>query len=125
MSNCIDIVQGGEVAFMYDEIDIPAFRRLLASAKQCDYAGTPSPKELAADVAYWYLSTAWVTDYKVVINFGWGRSSHTTRSFRATLIHLSKLIKKKKFHTFYVTDEGDGHEQVYKWSVDFKSLLGL
>lgn len=124
MSNCIDIVRGGEVTFFFDEIDIPAFKSLVASSRDVGF-GNMTPEEVKIYYAWWFLDHAEVTDASVTIRFGHGRSGHTNRDFKGTIKVLSGFMKKKKFHTFFITDEFDGHKQVFKWSLDFKSLVGL
>lgn len=56
----------------------------------------------------------------VIIEFGRGRSGHTNRDFDSTLLMLAGFMKKEKYHTFFITEEGDGHRTVYRESIEFK-----
>ena len=124
MSNCIDFVKGSDkVVFLADEIDVPALKALVDSVK-----GLPKAPELdeatghQGYIAWWFLSRAFIDHRGVVIRFGAsGRSSHTNRDFSATVIMLSRFMKKDKYHTFFITDEGDGFRKVYREIVNFRS----
>lgn len=128
MSNCIDFVGGSEkVVFLKDEIDVVALKTLIESVKGLPKAPECDSKDnYAGYIAWWFLSRAVVDDRGAVIRFGCsGRSSHTNRDFDATLILLGRFMKKPKYHTFYVRDEGDGFRRIFREDVEFNTVVKL
>ena len=122
MSNCIQLVDNESVVFTPDEIDVDAFKALVASSKKHDYKQPFTPEIGKANCAWWFLETNHhVIDGKgVMIEFGCGRSSHTWRDFRGLLSTLAPLMKKAKYHTFWASDEFDGFKDVFKIKLNFK-----
>jgi len=110
VSNCITFERNGSVTFTSDDIDIPALSLQIALCKE-------------DDTTWWYLATN--TDIsadlsQATVHFGRGRSSHTWRDFHATVNHvLNPLMKRRKAHTFVLSDESDGHGSRYKYTVTF------
>lgn len=128
MSNCIDIVNGSDrVVFLRDEIDAVALKALVDSAtKEDGEHGDKDEAALARHTAWWYLKRNSVIDHRgAVVYLGRGESSHTDRSFKATLLLLCKFMKKAKYHTFFITDEGDRHSKVYREVVEFNAVLKI
>ncbi len=120
MSNCIEI-RNGVVPFHKSILNIPALQNLLASVKDLKTA----PKDNQGYFAWWFLSQNTVIqgDY-AFIHFGAGRSSHTNRDFKGTLILLKEFMLRQKTWVFKYTDEFDGHQKVLKWKVDFMNPEG-
>lgn len=131
MSNCIHFVGGDVVSLSHLEIDIDRFEAFLKSAKEVDYKKVNhTEEELNSNVAWWFLqqNTRIVRSGKigaVEIRFGLGRSIHTNRDFKSTLKVLSTFMKKSVKHTFFITDEFDGHNEQFRIPVDLRTGKGL
>jgi len=127
MSNCIEFVKGSDkVVFLKDEIDVVALKALVDSAAPKDKDGGKTPEERDRYFAWWFLQQNSIIDSRgAVIWFGRGNSTHTNRDFDGTLMLLAKFMKKAKYHTFFITDEGDGHRRVYREDTEFNSSIKI
>ena len=125
MSNCIQLVDNESVVFTPDEIDVDAFKALVARSKQYDYKEPFTPEIGKANCAWWFLETNHfiVPGKGIMIEFGCGRSIHTWRDFRGLLSTLAPLMRKAKYHTFIATDEFDGFKKRFKIKLNFKEGL--
>lgn len=123
MSNCIDFVNGSDkVVFYRDDIDAPALKALVDSATQADQDCTDKADLASRDryFAWWFLKgNSVIDDRGAVIYFGRGNSGHTNRDFDGLLEMLFRFTKRSKYHTFFITDEGDGHRKVYREQIEF------
>jgi len=127
MSNCIEFVSGSEkIVFLKDEIDVVALKALVDSATPKDKTLVDTEEGRKRYIAWWFLQQNSIIDSRgVVIWFGRGQSTHTNRDFNATLLMLAKFMKKAKYHTFFITDEGDGHRRVYREDTEFNSSIKI
>lgn len=122
MSNCIRLTKN-RVIFTADEIDISKVLDFVSSAKYpAVYPDINDKEGLRAMSAYWWFSERNVELHGsyIIVNFGEGHSSHTWRDFRWLLNEIAKMMKKAKYHTFYVRDEFDGFKEVGRLNINFQ-----
>lgn len=120
MSNCIEIERYHEVIFTEREIDIPLLKIWLGNGKELKNYKDPTEEQLTESLIWWFLQkNTDVLNHTILIRFGQGRSGHTNRDFKNTLMFLKDFMFKNKVHTFHMTDEYDGFQKVFRWTVNF------
>lgn len=125
MSNCITIRSGGEIVFTADEFDIEGLLKLTSRVVSLDKA-PDGHQDAEGYLAWWFLTSNYdpqpctFTEERVTIKLGQGRSSHTWRDFKHTLLLcIEPFIKEGvvKKHPFTLYDEElDGCDY---WTVEF------
>lgn len=122
MSNCIQIYNH-TVTFTAEEINIHAYRNLMAEAARLGEPGPVDGTPFNVYIAWWFLEkNSTVTDEAVTIKFGQGRSTHTWRDFRQLYKRtLPDLLTQSKGHIFKLSSEDDGFCSVFDYPVVFYS----
>jgi hypothetical protein len=116
MSNCIDIHNCTVIP--YDQILQPQMLMARAAAASQCRAGYGDGE--FSDCWTWFLTLDSVIEEDDGICFEWGyaRSGHTWRDFKATLLALSEYLVPDIRIPFEITDEYDGHEEVIRVEAD-------
>lgn len=119
MSNCIKIEDNEIVTLTPDEIDISRIAELIKRVKDLD--NPPNDKtDWDGWIAWWFLSqNTDITEDKLMIQFGRGRSMHTIRDFRQTVRLIGNYMKRPKQHVFMASGESDGFKMIEPWHVEF------
>jgi len=133
MSNCIEI-DNPMIYFRNEEIDRVALEKLLIEAGgnitigpgKCPF-GYANDQEATLNNVWWFLCGAveFHDSNGVMIHFATGRSTHTERDFRSTLLILCKYLKKEVNLSFKVRNEYDGFKRVSLWRVHMHPERGL
>jgi hypothetical protein len=83
MSNCIDIYN--------PVLEFPPQRIVLGPLLTRVEDLKEAPKDVDLSIAWWFLSNTTIdVDGRTTINLGFGRSIHTYRDFRATMLCLCR-----------------------------------
>ena len=125
MSNCIDIHHGSHILrFSPKTLDVETFisrcEDIEAVVKGTNDVPARAEQALNEDQDdinwWWYLSSnskvsdsGWLT-----VRLAEGRSSHTNRDFKWVMQEICKYLLKPKTFVLHITDEGDGHIQLYR-----------
>lgn len=109
MSNCIHI-DTPRLVLSYSQVDASGLHDLVN--RVIDLPDAPDwQSDPDGNCAWWFLSTnVEFTPKGVTITFGQGRSSHTNRDFRYTLMILSKFMMQSVKVRFTTRDEYDNFE---------------
>jgi len=126
MSNYIQI-HLHVVYFDKTEIDIDKYveivDRVMPLNRSPEYA-----EDSQGHIFWWFLASN-STFFKniegkyegIEIRFGEGKSAHTNRDFKSTIICLKDFILKKKEHTFIIADEYDDFNSLSSETVEFQN----
>ena len=112
MSNCIDIINP-VLKFPPQTIILgPTLRRI----KDLKFA----PEDPNDHIAWWFLTNSTIEPGgRTTINLGFGRSRHTYRDFRATLLCLDRLMipgkRVKRVFTIMDAENPDSPWEKFPW----------
>lgn len=126
MSNCIHLITY-KMTFSASEVDVENLLEQVYKHQNHKSNGTTCGSEHSDEAficrtCYWFLTpkNVCVGGPSLIINVGEGRSTHTFRDFKGTMVLLNRFIKVGLHFTFRCTEEGDGFRHPFDMDVHFK-----